>query len=463
MIRNERSILHFGDAILNFGDARAELILVLEIIAGGLGPYDDPRIIFDCVSAVQHLPRTYTNADLDRVRSQLKELHAITDQSEIQKQSDVVRNSQVAIWQRYNPLKKIKELQEKALWIREPIVRQTRVDEARSLELFARVYGAKLGIEGVTAPSYGECVLGVTGLSVDPTPTILEMDSMRADIMNQLNGLGFTNGTFSERVAEMRTKMETVQGKEAYFSGYQEIGNALIAYIKEIDPHFPKEAHVKFVDSSKASEGTGGSFDYGRGNGAFQAQSFIVPHDNGTIADLLITTAHEIGGHFRLTVLWDQYARETGDAMGHIGTMETNQCCTQEGMADQGISFYHEFAGRYIDPKIVDVELSLYLLNRALLGHQVAAHFDEKPQSSDEIIAQGISYGMLPDSIAQRARGITSGRRDEFMKLYGGPAYHPGLQRVSKLAAEYGGDAVWRAVREPMSLTALELFMHQKK
>ena len=445
--------------ILDFGNQRGELIPVLEIIAGGLGPYEDPRVIFDAVSTVQRLPRTYTDADIDRVRSLLKELHASENQVTSQVLTDRIRDLQFAVWNRYNPLLQIGALQQTALEIQDPITKQTRVDEARSLELFARVYGAKLGVSGIVAPSYQECVLGVPGLSIDPTPSIKEMDALRADIMDQLMDLGYTRGSFAQRVAKMRTKMETVEGKEAYFARYQEIGEALIAHIKQIDPSFPREANVEFVDSSKASLGTGGSFDYGRGNSAFQAQSFIVAHEQGTIADLLITTAHEIGGHFRLTVLWNQYANETNDTMGDIGTMETNQCCTQEGMADQGISFYRGFAARYVDPTLVDVELSLYLLNRALLGHQVAAHFSEKPQTNEEIIEQGIQYGMLPEAIANRASGIVSGRRNEFLKLYGGPAYHPGLQRVSRLASQYGGDAIWQAVREPISLTALEAKM----
>ncbi|MBI2572561.1 hypothetical protein HYV86_01765 [Candidatus Woesearchaeota archaeon] len=442
--------------VYDFGQRRADLIPVLEIVAGGLGPYKDPRVIFDCASSHNHLPKTYTNADIDRARSRLISLRDEKDTSASAALTLEVQDLQRAVWERYHPLERIAELQEMSARITDDALRLTRVDEARSLELFAKVYGAKLGIPNITSPSYQECVLGVTGLSQDPTPSITEMDQMRDRIEARLNNLGYHSGTFSQKVAAFRNQIEPLNGAQAYLTKYREVAAALIEHIKNIDPHFPREADVKIVTPEAANEGTGGSFDYGRGNGAFQAESFIVPHEHGTLVDLLITTAHEIGGHFRLMVLWNQYANRTNDHLGHIGAMRTNQTCTQEGMADQGISFYREFASEFVDSRLIDIELDLYLLNRATLGYQIAKHFSSQPQTQEEIITQGIEYGMLIDAITNRSRGIVSGRRDESLKLYGGPAYHPGLQRVSKLAARHGADKVWQAARQPLSLGALE-------
>ena len=297
--------------------------------------------------------------------------------------------------------------------------------------------------------------MAITGFSYPLIPTKAYLNDFRASIDRKLSDLGFGGSSFAERVAAFRASHERVP-PEQYSARYGELARLFIDHIKATDASFPREANVKIVPPDAAQPGVGGSFDYGRG-GEFQAETFGVPMADTTLPLLAITVGHEIGGHFRLCVLWDMYARENGDPYAEIQTMSSNMTVINEGVAEQGIIFYEDLVRTFMDPQVVALEAQLYRLNRATLGYQAARKFSDTPMSNDEQIDHCIAFGLLRGTAEHRTKGFFVPRADFHLPTYGGAAYHPGMSVVWEMAERYGKEKILAAVREPISLATLEM------
>ncbi len=440
-------------ALVEFGHRHKDLVVLLEALAGGDGPYGDSRVIFDCVTTPAKLPQEYLSIPVTRVRVLARALAKAPpyEKAVIQEGLEAARR---IVWETYALPNLLADARRSAQRIEDNVRRISRVHQIDSLEADAMILASQLGFP-VRRPSYGETIMAITGFSYPLIPTEAYLNDFRASIDRKLSDLGFGGNSFAERVAAFRTSHERVP-PEQYPARYGELARLFIDYIKASDASFPREANVKIVPPDAAQPGTGGSFDYGRG-GEFQAETFGVPMADMTLPLLAITVGHEIGGHFRLCVMWDVYARETGDSYAEIQTMHSNMTVINEGVAEQGIIFYEDLVRTFMDPQVVALEAQLYRLNRATLGYQAARKFSDTPMSREEQLDHCIAFGLLRGSAEHRTKGFFSPRADFHLPTYSGAAYHPGMSVVWDMAGRFGKERILEAVREPISLATLEM------
>lgn len=442
-------------ALCEFGRLHNDLVVVLEALAGGNGPYSNSRVILDCVTTPANLPERYYDQPVVRVRDLATQLETAPadDVASVQEELLAARK---AVWTNYGILDLLNRARMRARVINDDVRRISRAHQINSFEVGATYLAAKLGFP-VQEPTYEECLREITGLpnALSFIPKQEALDAMRMDIESDLAKLWASKGTFREKIAAFRAQQEAVP-PDQYRRRYAELAQMFIDYVKEQDPSIPRHADVKVVSPDAAHPGMVGSFDYGRG-GDFQAETFAVPMGDMTLPLLLTVVGHEIGGHFRLGVLWDLYSRETGDPYGQVHTMHTNMTVINEGVAEQGIIFYDDLARKLVDPVAVAVETKLYILNRATINYQIARKFSDAPMTRQEVIDHCLAHGIQRGYAEIRANGMFNPAREFFLKAYAGAAYHPGMTVVRQFAEKHGKDRVLTAVREPISIATLGL------
>lgn len=458
-------------AYVRFGHAHNDLVALLEGLAGGNGPYGGSRVIFDAVTVPEHLPHLYADsAYVTEVRERATAAEKAKDDDEKKEAKEAGIAARKDVWCHHQW--KISDLftqaRDAARAMDNDADRITRLNQINSLEICTAILASDLGFD-VPRPTYRAALTGITGLEHAVIPTEQDLDRMRGELAHKLDRAGHQMGNFAEQVALWRSRQEIVPEID-FVRRYEELAQGFIGYIKEIDPRFPKEANVKVVPPDPSIPGKAGAFDYGRG-GNFQGETYTIPRAGVTVPLLLILVAHEIGGHFRLNVLWDQYARETGDPFGNVRTMCAAETVVQEGISEQGILFYDKFIQTELvtDPKVIELEMDLHLLNRATLAYQGARKYSDQPMTPDEIREHSIAYGVLPSHAEGRAQGFV--QRPDFLNMtYLGPAYYPGMLTVRQLMPAQGPDyealrkqQILEAVRRPLTLPALSFALLESR
>lgn len=450
--------------VLEFGKVHNKAVVVLEAMAGGNGPYGQSIKLLDSATTRDAFPKEYVSREVVQVRELATKLEQAGEEDApgIKEALEVARDS---VLKKHDPFTLLAKARAIAMNIEDDVQRLSRIHQINSLENVAHLLVGELYAfseapeHQAPNPTYHASLRAVTGFDSMEMKTRSELDLLREDVKDILTALDYTEGTFAERVAAMRLQHAFVP-EEEYAGRFESIGHGLVDHIKELDLSFPEQARMVFKRPDIVTPGVQGECWYGR-DGDFTGQAFVVPKESNS-AELLNIVTHEIGGHFRLSVLWDQYTRETGDHYGRLHTISSNMGVIQEGIAEHGLLFYPNFVKGYVaDPKVLEAEFALYRLNRALLGYQIARHFSKGPVDEQVVIDECTKYGMLETSAKTRAGALqhTGGHR-LFFQNHVGPCYDVGLHVVQGNLRGHSQDKVWQAVRQPISIAIMHRALH---
>jgi len=447
-------------AVLKFGQKYLNLACILEGIAGGDGPYGDQKIFFDSWARKKiELPGFYSDGIPSIIRRYAKEIGNTEDEDAKERSRiclEMFRKAFLtfAIGLR-NVRSQLRELDVIAYRIKDPVRSQTRIDQVRGMNIFLDVLYSDL-YPNKGCPVYQEIVEYMTGVSPAMIPSREEIDMKRYGISELLSRKGYGSSEFMSQIAAWRNDLRLLR-KEEMLDMYRQGVEKLVDSIK-ISSGFPADAKVKVVEPSKTGSDRfrSGSFDYGRG-GPYRAESRIIPDDTSTLVDVATTVAHEIGGHYMLSVLWDKYHRQTGDLFGAIGTMCSNIAITQEGIASHGTRFYEkELANIYGDNIMKDIGIAQELeeLAMMMLPFEIARKENEQT-TPEKMVEEFIEYGVSEGRAERRTVGIFDPFRRPRTLAYTGSAYMQGSQYIGRLIERYGAKRVLEACVEPISLLAL--------
>jgi len=468
-------LIRVDPAILEFGDKYLEIACILESVAGGDGPYGDQKIFFDSWAGEEKaLPEIYHRSISGTIRELAKKSGEARDEASRLKYIGLLnlRRREFAgmvenVMAREGVFSLIRDLEDIALKIEDPIKQQTRIDQVNGLNALTLVLYHDIGFSGY-CPTFPQIVETMTGISPPMIPTREEIDKKRDEISSLLFkrryephfGRQYTaEEGFMDQLSAWRKDLGLLS-KEQMLGAYQKGVIKLIKAIKGKTTGFPEEAEVKVVTPSMTGTDRfiGGSFDYGRG-GPYKAESRIVPDDTSTLIDVATTIAHEIGSHYRLSVLWDQYQRLCGgDKFAATGTMCSNIAITHEGLTSQGTKIYEkELVEIYGDKIMQDVVIAQKLeeLAVAMLPFEINRKYHLQDITPGKMIAEFIAYGVTEGRSRRRTAGIFEPSRRPVTLTYSGVAYGQGSEFMGHLIDRYGPKIVLEGCTEPISLAAL--------
>lgn len=448
-------------AVVEFGHRHNELIGLLEAFAGGNGPYGDTKVFFDAATTPNALPDSYQQPKVRRVRDLVHELERETDGNTAGEIDQELKDLRLEIFTATDVPALLVEARTAARNITDDVQRLSRVQQIDGLEAAAALLRAQLSPSSVK-PTYNAMLTAITGFPQAEIPSQHDLLQLRDSLDQRLLCLGFEQGDFVARMAAFRNQQQHISPAD-FVGAYDRVAQEFIASIKDTVPGFPATAAVKIVDLHD-SPGVAGSFDYGRG-GEFQGTSSVRVLSESCWTYLLTVVGHEIGGHFRLSVQWDLYSRETGDPYGSVQTTCSNMTVVNEGVAEQGALFYHDLVTRHVPAEVMAVETEAYYLNRVLLAYQTARQCSDTPLSEKKLVEQCVQYGLARAVAENRARGLTAegDAREVHAMTYIGPAYFPGMKTVQDMIGRFGKAAILEVVRAPLSIAVLGQALESRK
>ena len=90
-----------NDSVVEFGRIHTDIVVALEALVGGLGPYDDPRLILDAASRRSDLPELYDSPLCVDVHYLGKELMKADEEGKPEIEAELLR-AQHNVWKGYN-------------------------------------------------------------------------------------------------------------------------------------------------------------------------------------------------------------------------------------------------------------------------------------------------------------------------------------------------------------------------
>ena len=456
-------------AVIKFGDQYLKMACVLECCAGGSGPYGNRKIFFDSwAEDPTELPGIYSSVEAHTIRGYAEKLGTATDASKELKFMGMLNTARREFVKKYDIFDLIERLEDTACEIKDPIRKQTRVDQVNGLYALAHVLLYDIGLSSY-CPPFPKIVESMTGISPAMIPTIEELNKQRDEVSALLIKRGYSGSSeqyigpcipekFKNQVAAWKSDLGRLS-KEQFLEIYKKNVEKLVRAMKRKIPGFPAEARVKIITPEEVGfdRYRSGSFDYGRG-GRYMAETRVTPDKGMTLLDLARVNAHEIGMHFRQAVLYHKHYIKTRDKLGATGTMCSNLSITDEGLAELGTKIYETELVDIFGKKIMQDNViadKLEELATAAMPFETNRARNLNDITREGMIQELIDYGVDKQRAVRRTEGIFNPLMTIKILAYYGVTYWQGGKFIRGLIKKYGLESVLDKCKEPISLVAL--------
>jgi hypothetical protein len=451
--------MNVDENVIKFGEEHLEAILMLDTIAGGAGFFGHPtrREIADSFALgeqwlLDNSPM-YTNPLTMQIREKAE---AEQDVNDLRKEfADSI-----------NPIEKTNQLIAVASQIQSPYQRQVRVDQAISLATVANIMLTDMNLieEGPVSIAYDKALMQITGISPPLIPTEDYMQSQRREVLARM---GVPESTpLIEAAAQWRQQVGLLN-KDEMGATYEQAAKLILGILKSSKltrNGFPTDAklHTYTLEDAPFM----GFFAYGdRQAGKVYGETCMVKSGTKCVFDVVATAAHEIGGHYLLSVLAHQYAKKTGDLFGAVGAMVCNEAVLQEGFANTTAEIFTKTGDlQEIFPKLdlpaekmplrklennLAISLALEKLAMVSLGYEAARQFHYQNVTPEQMTQEFMEYGVDPHRAESRTKHLTGAKTRLPAFGYFGPGYYPGMTVLGKTLENFGEEYTIRSVCNP--------------
>ena len=412
-----------------FGLAHLEDVIMLDAISGGSGFYGDPitRQLADSFGFGEKYLIDNSDMYTDPRTAEIRNLSEKgEDTTELRREfaEDIRSNEKIAV------------LREIAKDIGSSYQRRVRLDQANSLRVVNGVLLDDLRVR-TSDISYRDALIGITGVE----PALVPGDFFMQDQKDRtLELMGYPKNTSMREAAIKWRKDMEILNREETGELYKKSCTLMFDILKQ--KYLPKDAELK-VDILEDAPFMG-FFAYGNRQGDVYGETCMVKSDTKCAFDIINTATHEIGGHYLVTALWHEYARESDDVFGATNTMATNQACVNEGYANCAkdlfdLSYLFENVGFGLEKmdsedirKNLAISSNLETLAMMSLGYEAHKLFELGNITPNEMVKEYEEFGVDSDRAELRVKHMCGPDAKKLHSFcYFGPGYFPGMVTVN--------------------------------